>query len=200
LGVLLVTGAAAPSAQTAKPVHESYLGADYTYPPLASLDALMAASTIVVEGTVSGSRPYDIMEVIEGRTEARPFTAFAVGQLDWIKPSTPPPGDTVEFVIHSYERDLGDRIVRAVSPGDPTPKLGERYLLFLGPAGRPDVPYRLTPPGPEPGLYWLADHAAESVFLIVGDRVVPSGQSDLSRKLAGASRADLVRQLRAMQQ
>jgi hypothetical protein len=100
----------------------------------------MAASTIVVEGTVSGSRPYDIMEVIEGRTEARPFTAFAVGQLDWIKPSTPPPGDTVEFVIHSYERDLGDRIVRAVSPGDPTPKLGERYLLFLGPAGRPDVP------------------------------------------------------------
>jgi hypothetical protein len=130
------------------------------------------------------------VEIIEGRSETRPFTAVALADANWIKPATAVGAAPIEFLLYTTERDRGDRVIRRVQRQEPTPQVGERYLLFLTPAL--GDPARL-----EGGPYWLVRNS-EGAFLIRDGIVVPAGQSDLSKRLAGMSSADLVARLRAL--
>jgi hypothetical protein len=116
------------------------------------------------------------------------FTAVAIEDVTWIKPATAPRVSQVEVLLRTTERDRGDRIVRQRSREEPAPEIGQRYLPFLDPGLRPAG-------GPDHGPYEFS-RGRESAFLIRDDIVVPAGESELSKRLAGLRRAEFVSRLR----
>ena len=60
LGVVTISVAG----QNAKPVEEYPVYRDHTYPPPTSLEGLMKAALVVVEGTITGARPHDYVRML----------------------------------------------------------------------------------------------------------------------------------------
>lgn len=184
LAATLFLSVGAIPAQEPGPVERRVVTADYALPSPESIAILAAASQVILEGTVVSHRPLDVAEIHEGIVSDIVRTAFRLEDIEWIKPPRDAGPAFVELVLPTGRRQRGDRIVEHVDPTFPTPVVGERYLLFL----------RETAGG-----YAPASHGAESAFKVQGDRVVPVGDSPLSRTLAGTTREQLTLSIRGAQ-
>jgi len=187
--VVLVAGTLTAHAERQKHVAEYVVFGDYVDPPPATIEELTNKADVIVEGTVVRFRPYDLHEVVEGREETRMFTAVAIEDVTWIKPATGLPGPQVEILLYAAERDRGDRIVRQRLSRELAPEVGQRYLLFLKAT-------LIESRSREEGPYWFY-RERDGAFLIRDGIIIPAGDSELSKKLAGMSHTDLVSQLRA---
>ena len=184
LVVILAAWTTAPRAERQRPVDERPVFVDFATAPPSSLDDLLASATVVVDAVIARSYPYD-PPVIRG-FGPQLSTAFALESVILLKPDVWPADTPFAFMLRTNERDAGARVLRTVILSEPTPRGGERWILFLKPFERGM--------GGDPLV--LASHDRESSFLVWGDAIVPAGRSELSRKLGAMTRAGFVAAIR----
>jgi hypothetical protein len=178
-------------AERQKPVThtEQHVDGGLGMPP--TLEALWAATPLIVEATIGAAREADL--VLDKTSPVGPRklvrSAYRLDVHEVLKGDAEAGAAPIEVIRIGGDRDRGPYVESVQETGFPPFKPGERYLLFLS----PDRDIR--------GAYVPVTNTADSAFLIDEDgRLHARGHTALAKEIEKGGRSALAERLRRIRQ
>ena len=157
-----------------------------------TFEGLWSISSLIVDATISGSRPADtvLTSPSDGAETVTVQTAYRLKITEIFKDSLDATkgGAPIEVLQVGGDRDRGDHIESVSDPTAPKLRVGERYLFFLE---------RARGAGAAKGTFRMATGGPDSVAVLADDETVQNhGKSKVSEELGRYSRVELLHRLR----